>query len=159
MDRTPDPVDETSPLTTEEYEGIQAAVSAGAGRRAGGQSCTLNSLLAEWSGVVKGMQEGYSWCAQELANDLWCRSALGRVWPLLPPRVQAIRGPELDRIDDRFRAATIAWPDREEEPGQWWMWRIPRVLEAAPGEPRWQGWPMGWDVMPFPKPETVEVVE
>lgn len=138
---------------------MHAAVSTGAGRWAGGQPCTLNSLFSAWRSVVAEVEEGYAWCKPELDNDIWCRSALARVWPLLPPRVQTLRRPELDELDTRFRTATIPWPGQGEEPGRWWKRRVPRILEAEAGERRWQGWPMGWDVMPFPKPDGVEVVE
>jgi hypothetical protein len=147
------------PLTPEEYEAVNIAVSTGAGRWAGGQPCTLNSLLTAWRSVVEEVEEGYAWCAPELDNDVWCRSALAKVWPLLPPRVQAIRRPELDELDARFCAATIPWPDRGEEPRQWWKWRVPRILEGEAGEHRAHGWPMGWEMMPFPKPDCVQVAE
>ncbi|MDT0485381.1 MULTISPECIES: hypothetical protein [Streptomyces] len=158
MDRTPDVAGET-PLTVEEYEAIHTAVLAGVGPRAGGQHWTLNSLLAAWSSVVEDLVDGYSDCAPEFVNDVWCRGALARVWRLLPSRVRVIRQRELDVLDGRFRAATVGRPDRDDESHQWWVHRIPQILEAVPGEPRWQGWPMGWDVMPFPKPDSVEVVE
>lgn len=111
MDRTPQHSDGML-LSQEEYEAVHAAVSAGAGRWAGGQPCTLNSLLTRWSDVVAELEEGYSKCAPELDNDIWCRSALARVWPLLPPRVQFIQQSALHELDERFRAATIQWPGR-----------------------------------------------
>lgn len=111
MDRTPQHSDGML-LSQEEYEAVHAAVSAGAGRWAGGQPCTLNSLLTRWSDVVAELEEGYSKCAPELDNDIWCRSALARVWPLLPPRVQFIQQSALHELDGRFRAATIQWPGR-----------------------------------------------
>lgn len=143
----------TAPLTAEEYDAVRAAVLAGADARS-----TLNSLLTQWCELVAEVEEGYGWCRPELSNDLWCRGALARVWPRLPERVRALRQPELDAYDDRFRAATVPWPDRPEG-GRWWERRIPRTLEAEAGETRRQGWPMGWDMMPFPKPDEVEVVE
>ncbi|MGW6599015.1 hypothetical protein [Streptomyces sp. NPDC055036] len=157
MDRTPEQAD-GAPLTAEEYEAVQAAVSAGAGRRAGGQPYALNSLLEEWSAFVSELGEGYSWCAPEFANDIFCRCALARVWPLLPPRVRSSRQTELDGIDGRFREATVSWPVRDADEGDWWRWRIPRRLEAEAGDPCNQGWPSGWDVMSFPKPDSVQVI-
>ncbi|MFD7555398.1 hypothetical protein [Streptomyces sp. NPDC059533] len=154
MERTTDPVDET-PLTAEEYEAVHAAVAAAAGSR----SRSLNSLFAAWKDVVEDVEEGYSLCAPEFDDDLACRDALGRAWPLLPPRVRAIRRPELDELDGRFRAATVPWPGRPEEPHQWWRYRIPLVVEAEAGLPRPGGWPLGWEVLPFPKPAGVRVVE
>ncbi|MES5818241.1 hypothetical protein [Streptomyces sp. RG80] len=146
MERTP-------LLTAEEYDAVRTAVLAGADGRS-----TLNSLLAGWDDLVSDVEEGYGWSRPELSNDLWCRGALARVWPRLPERVRALRQPELDACDDRFRAATVPWPDRAEG-GRWWDRRIPRRLETEAGQPRRQGWPMGWDMMPFPKPDEVDVVE
>ncbi|MFF4013089.1 hypothetical protein [Streptomyces sp. NPDC001717] len=154
MELAPDPVDGT-PLTAEEYEAVRAAVAAG-GR---GGAWTLNSLFAGWRDVVEDVEEGYGPCAPEFDDDLSCRDALGRAWPLLPPRVRAIRRPELDELDGRFRAATVPWPDRPEEGPRWWHRRIPLVLEAEAGLPRPGGWPLGWEILPFPKPDGVRVVE
>ncbi|GLV88424.1 hypothetical protein Slala03_81130 [Streptomyces lavendulae subsp. lavendulae] len=147
------------PLTTEEQKAVHAAlVSAGADRWAGGQPCTFHSLLARWADEVAGVEEGYSWCAPELANDIWCRTALAHVWPLLPPRVQSAWQPRLHELDGRFRAATVQWPGRGGDEGHWWKWRIPRLLEAEAGDPCKGGWPSGWEMMPFPKPDSVQVV-
>ncbi|MFD0271586.1 hypothetical protein ACFVGY_34190 [Streptomyces sp. NPDC127106] len=156
--QTPAPADE-SPLTAEEYAAVHAAVSSGAGRRIDGRPWTLNSLFEAWQDLVEEVEEGYGWCAPELDNDLWCRTALAKVWRLLPPRVRTIRQPELDELDARFRTATIPWPDRDENPHQPWELRIPRILETEPAEGRLRGWPMGWGMLPFPKPDEVEVVE
>ncbi|WP_405987322.1 hypothetical protein [Streptomyces sp. NBC_00872] len=98
-------------LSAEEYDAVRAAITAVARPRAGGQQPTLNSLLEQWSDIVAELeQEGYSDCAPEFHNSIWCRSALARIWPLLPLRVQSIRQPELDRIDERYRQATVPWP-------------------------------------------------
>ncbi|MFI1450905.1 hypothetical protein [Streptomyces virginiae] len=51
----------------------------------GGLPCTPNSLFEQWDALVREVDEGYGWSAPELANDLWCRSALDRIWPSLPP--------------------------------------------------------------------------
>ncbi|MCH0538958.1 hypothetical protein I3F58_05190 [Streptomyces sp. MUM 203J] len=158
MVRTDDSAGETS-LTPEERAAADSAVATGAGRRAGGRPCTLDSLFAAWRGVVREVEEGYAWCAPEFDDDIWCRSALAGVWPLLPPRVRAMRGPELDGLDARFRVATVPWPDQDEGPHQWWKRRVPRILESEEGEDRGQGWPQGWEMLPFPKPDSVHVVE
>ncbi|MFF6776577.1 hypothetical protein ACFY8W_23905 [Streptomyces sp. NPDC012637] len=138
---------------------MSAAVSTGAGRWAGGQPCTLNSLIAAWGDVVAEVEDGYSWCAPELDNDLWCRDALARVWPHLPPRVAALRLPELAELDRRFRAATTSWPGEGDENQRWWHRRVPRTLAAEAGGQRLRGWPSGWGMLPFPKPGCVRVVE
>jgi hypothetical protein len=159
MDRTTsDQLDETPP-TAEEYAAVRAAVATAVGRRAGGRSWTLNSLIEAWRNVVEDVEDGYAWSAPDLDHDLWCREALAGAWPSLPSRVRAIRQPELDRLDSRFRTATLPWPGRAEEPGRWWRRRVPRILEAEAGEARRQGWPVGWSMMPFPKPDDVEVVD
>ncbi|MEU0395769.1 hypothetical protein ABZ208_23890 [Streptomyces sp. NPDC006208] len=157
MDGTHAHGDETT-LTPAEYEAVRAAVADGARDWADGEPPTLNALLRQWRAVVEEVEEGYSWCAPELSNDIWCRSALARVWTLLPPRVREIRRPELSGLDDRFRAATIPWPGRDDESGRWWTWRVPRILEAEYDDRCEGGWPLGWDMMPFPKPDSVTVV-
>ena len=108
MGPEPEGADDTL-LTAEEYGAVRAAVAAGAGRWAGGQECTLNNLLGRWRGVAAELEalEGYSWCGPELSNDVWCRTALAKVWPLLPTRVRQIRQPELDELDGRFRAVSV----------------------------------------------------
>ncbi|MEV1068119.1 hypothetical protein [Streptomyces sp. NPDC050263] len=134
------------------------------GRPSGGHANDVlvraHALLTAWADLVREVEdeEGYSWCAPELSNDLACRTGLAGVWRLLPSQVRAARQPELDALDARFRAATIPWPGREESTGQWWMRRIPRVLDVEPGLPRHNGWPLGWEAMPFPEPDSVEVV-
>ncbi|MFF2522561.1 hypothetical protein [Streptomyces liangshanensis] len=158
MDRTRGPVGLTF-LTAQEREAVHAAlISVGADRWAGGQPCTFGGLLARWADEVAGVEQGYAWSAPELANDIWCRGALARVWRLLPPRVGSVAEPRLHQLDERFRAATIPWPGRADDGGRWWTWRIPRLLEAEDGDPCERGWPSGWDMMPFPKPDSVHVV-
>ena len=146
-------------LTAEEYADVRAAVATGAGRWAGGQQGTLNGLFAAWLGVIRELEdeEGYSWCGPEFTNDIWCRTALAKVWPLLPERVRQIRQQELDKLDDRFLAATVPWPDRDGDGSEWYLWRIPRLLQADPTEPLERGWPHGWPI-PCPKPDNVKIV-
>ncbi|MFE5773071.1 hypothetical protein ACFQ7O_32495 [Streptomyces sp. NPDC056485] len=146
-------------LTAEEYEAVHAAVRTVAGARGSGQPRTLNALLEQWNELVHEVEEGYGWSAPELSNDLWCRTALAQIWTLLPPRVRAIRQPELDEIDRRFHASTVGWPGRDDQEGQWWMRRVPRHLETETSQRSTHGWPMGWDVMAFPKPEAVEIAD
>ncbi|MFI1170021.1 hypothetical protein [Streptomyces melanogenes] len=156
MDRA-DEHDSRFSLSAEEYEAVQAAVASVARTWAGGQPLTFNALFGRWKGVTARVEEGYSWCAPELANDIWCRSVLAQAWPLLPPRVQTVMGPELDRVDERYRRATVAWPGQSETEGEWWHRRVPRRLEVEPSELRDADWPLGWEMMPFPKPDSVEI--
>lgn len=156
MDRIPEQ-DDRAPLTGDEYAAVRAAVLAATGRRATDGGPTLNALFGQWHALVAEVEEGYGWSAVELSNDLWCRGALERAWPLLPPRVRAVRAPELDALDERFRAATLARPGEALAGGCWWERRVPRCLRAEPGEPLVRGWPAGWSTMPFPRPDEVVV--
>ncbi|MFF1482247.1 hypothetical protein ACFVYD_32640 [Streptomyces sp. NPDC058301] len=144
-------------LSTEEYDAVRAAVTSAASTWAGGQPLTFTSLFLRWRGVTARVEEGYSWCAAEVDNDIWCRSVLAEIWPLLPAGVQAVMGPELDIVDERYRRATVAWPGQSEDEGEWWHRRVPRRLEVEASELRDGDWPLGWEMMPFPKPDAVEV--
>ncbi|MCX5403748.1 hypothetical protein OHA37_07600 [Streptomyces sp. NBC_00335] len=144
-------------LSAAEYEAVGAALSSLPGPARGGPAPSLDHLLQRWKDLVDEVEEGYGWCAPELDNDLACRAALARIWPLLPPRVRAIRQPELDSADERYRLATVPWPGRPEATAGWWKWRIPRRLEVEACEERGTDWPTGWEMMPFPRPAAVEV--
>ncbi|MGW9211357.1 hypothetical protein ACWGR4_30830 [Embleya sp. NPDC055664] len=65
---------------------------------------------------------------------------------------------ELDGIDGRFRSATIPWPGHPDEGARWWMRRVPRRLEVEISEQRDPDRPLGWEVPPFARPASVEVV-
>ncbi|MGW6054225.1 hypothetical protein [Streptomyces sp. NPDC055189] len=149
-------------LSVEEYDAVRAAVARAVGTctctGGGAPAHSLNSLFEGWSALADEVEEGYSWCGPDLVHDLWCRDTLAGVWPLLPPRVRAIRQPELDGIDVRFRRATIPWPDRPQEGAGWWRWRVPRCLAVESAEQRDPDWPLGWEMMPFSRPASVEVV-
>jgi hypothetical protein len=152
MDPMPPELAEEVRLTADEYDAVHAAVHSGLG-----PPRTLNSLFEAWDALVVEVEEGYGWSAPELSNDLECRTALARIWPLLPPRVRAIRQPELDGIDERFRSSTVGWPGPDDLGFRWWLRRVPRCIEAESHERNAQDWPMGWDVLPFPRPEAVVV--
>lgn len=137
-------------LSAEEYDAVRAALTNVAGARAGGQPLTLNSLLEQWSGIAVELEQGYSDCASEFRNAIWCRSALARVWPLLPLRVRSIRQREVNRIDERYRQATVPWPGRPEDGAGWWDRRVPRRLEGEASEHREGDWPWGWEQRHFP---------
>ncbi|MCF1596881.1 hypothetical protein [Streptomyces muensis] len=145
-------------LSAEEYDAVRAALAGVTRTGPGAQAHSLDSLLAQWSALVDEVEDGYSWCAPELSHDLRCRNALAGAWPLLPSRVRAIRQLELDGLDERYRRATIPWPSRPEEGARWWTWRVPRRLEIEASEQRDPDWPLGWEMMPFPRPACVEVV-
>lgn len=119
---------------------------------------SVDRLLSSWRGMVEEVEEGYAWSRPEFINDCWCRGVLARAMPALPRRTQAGIRPRLDALDDRFRRATVPWPDREVNEGEaWWDHWVPRVLEPDAGERYVDGWPLGWDMLPFPRPETVRV--
>ncbi|MET9693442.1 hypothetical protein ABZY81_34225 [Streptomyces sp. NPDC006514] len=146
-------------LTAQEYEAVHEAVRTVAGSRGTRQLQTLNSFLEQWNELVHEVEEGYGWSAPELSNDLGCRTALAHLWRLLPPRVRAVRQPELDAIDARFRSATVGWPGHDDQEGRWWLRRVPRRLDAETTRRSTHGWPLGWEVMEFPKPEAVEITD
>ncbi|MEV6163407.1 hypothetical protein AB0L71_16010 [Streptomyces sp. NPDC052052] len=146
-------------LSAEEYDAVRAALTVVADPRVGRQPPTLNSLLEQWSDMTADLeQEGYSDCAPEFHHSIWCRSALAKVWPLLPLRVRSIRQSELDCIDERYRQATVPWPGRPDDGAGWWGRRVPRRLEVEASEYREGDWPAGWETMPFPRPAAVEVI-
>lgn len=146
------------PLSAEEIVAVHEAVAVTVGRRPGGGEWSFATLFAAWRGVVAEVEAGYSWSAPEFSNDVFSRGALARVWPLLPDRLAHLWHRELDALDARFRAATIAWPGHAENELEWWSRRIPRRLEAEADDPLDRGWPMGWDMMPFPRPVEIEIV-
>lgn len=146
-------------LTAEEYEAVREAVRTVAGSTGTRHPQTLNSLLEQWNELVDEVEEGYGWSAPELSNELECRTALARLWRLLPPRVRAVRQSELDEIDRRFRSTTVGWPGHDDHEGQWWLRRVPRRLEAETARRSAHGWPLGWEVMAFPRPEAVEITD
>ncbi|WP_143202914.1 hypothetical protein [Streptomyces sp. CB02261] len=154
----PDGPRDSLAFSAEESDAVQAAITAVAPTWAGGQRVTLHGLFDRWKSVIGEVEEGYSWCAPELSDDIWCRGVLAKIWPKLPARVREIRRPELDGVDERYRRATIPWPGRAEDDAEWWIWRIPRRLEVEASEQRGEGWPLGWAMMPFPKPDSVEVI-
>ena len=134
----------------------QLLAEVGASKWAGGQRCTLDSLLRRWSSLAEEITEGYISTAPEFSNDTWCRRVLAAVWARLPVQVRDAGQAQLTRADAQFIAATIPWPNHEDE-AKWWQWRIPRELGAYPDEGYESGWPPGWAMMPFPKPDEVKV--
>ncbi|MGR7003250.1 hypothetical protein ACU686_43545 [Yinghuangia aomiensis] len=145
-------------LTDGEYDAVHAAVEAAASSRRGGPPPTLNSLLTRWETVAAELEaDGYADCAPEFDHDIRCRDTLADVWHRLPPRFRALRQPELDRIDERYRQATVPWPGHPEDEARWWHRRVPRLLNVERSLRREGDWPCGWEMMPFPKPDTVDI--
>lgn len=145
-------------LTAGEYDAVHTALEAAAGSPTGGPSSTLNSLLTEWENMAAELAaDGYADCAPEFDHDIRCRDTLADVWHRLPPRIRALRQPELDRIDERYRQATSPWPGYPEDEAGWWHRRVPRRLNVERSVHREDDWPCGWEMMPFPKPDAVEI--
>jgi len=142
------------PRTAVAVDGLLA--EAGASTWAGGQRCTLDSLLHRWTLLAEQVEEGYISTGPEFSNDTWCRGVLESVWSRLPAQVRAAGQAQLERADAQFIAATFPWPDHEDET-KWWQWRFPRELGVFPDEGYESGWPPGWAMMPFPKPDEVGV--
>ncbi|GAA2499490.1 hypothetical protein [Streptomyces gobitricini] len=118
------------------------------------------SLLRGWQGLVEEVEAGYAWCAPASVHDRRCRGELARVVPrLTEEEAAAALRPRPHALDERFRAATIPWPrpGRGTADGPWWRHRVPRILEADPGERYRDGRPLGWDMLPHPKPGSVPV--
>jgi hypothetical protein len=144
--------EDVGPLSAAEIDAVRGAVAATVEPRPGGGEWSFATLFLAWRRMVAEVEVGYSWCPSELSNDLFCRGALARVWPLLPDRLAGLWQMELDELDARFRAATIAWPGHAEDEQEWWRRRVPRRLEAEPDDPLIRGWPMDWSTLPFPRP-------
>ena len=157
MDRLAKPL-ASGPLSAEEITAVHNAVETAMGPHPGGGEWSFATLFLAWRRMAAEVEDGYAWSAPELSNDVFCRGALARVWPLLPDRLANLWRSELDALDTRFRAATIAWPGHAEDAPEWWRWRIPRRLEAEPDEPLYRGWPSGWDMLSFPRPVEIEIV-
>lgn len=129
---------------------------ADADRWADGSPGAISRSVSQWRQLVDEVEAGYSWSAPELSNDLGCRHELARAWPELPAAVRTAWEPELRELDDRFRVATVPWS--EHGGGVWWLDRVPRLIEVEAGRPcDERGWPQGWEMMPFAKPDAVRV--
>lgn len=128
-----------------------------------GRAFDLARLLHGWRGVVRSVEDeaGYSWIYPEFLNDVWTRTFIAKAWPLLTGQERMDRQTELRELDNRFRATTVPWPIAVQDDGEWWRRRIPRYLaddDPAPYE-RINGWPYGWDMLGFPKPDEVQIVD
>lgn len=113
-----------SGLQREDYESIDRA-SQTLFERGWRTRFSLNGMMDAWRGLVEDIEAGYSEMLDEYTNDACCRKWLDEAWPLLTPAVRAARQPELDALDDRFRAATeeisvplMKWDD-------WWWRQVP----------------------------------
>jgi hypothetical protein len=109
-------------MAEEDYESVKRAVGPGG---------SLNGLLAAWEQFVRKVETGYGDNRYEYFNDMSCRTALAKAWPVLTQKVRDARQSELNAADARFLAATVPSPgtsDREEADGSWWDDRRPVLL-------------------------------
>jgi hypothetical protein len=131
---------ENETLTAEDYASIHRATELLSTKYL--HRLTLNARLEAWSEFVEDVEGGFDVCwAWEFDNDAAHRDWLHDAWPILTERVRRLRQPELDALDDRFRAATApitplgmsrSTMDEREE---WWQFRYPLQVTGDPGDP------------------------
>ncbi|MGW6981910.1 hypothetical protein ACWGE1_21105 [Streptomyces sp. NPDC054932] len=118
-------------------------------------SGSLNDHMEGWAEFVAEVEEGIDamWACQ-FDHDARARDWLHDAWPILTERVRRIRQPELDALDERFRAATapvkplgMSSQEMAEQP-RWWLYRYPLRVTGDPAEPL----PSAWS----PAPEHIE---
>lgn len=113
---------------------------------------TLNAGLEAWSAFVEDVEGGFDVCwAWEFDNEAVARGWLHDAWPILTERVRLLRQPELDALDDRFRAATAPTKPLDAsrsalaEGEKWWYFRYPLRVTGNPEDqlpPTWSPRPM-----------------
>ncbi|MBA9003475.1 hypothetical protein [Thermomonospora cellulosilytica] len=125
-------------LSEEDYASIHRAGRLLA-EQGWGAVVTLNQMMDAWRELVETLeQEEYdSIFAYEWDHDLRCRDWLHTAWPMLTARIQELRAPELQALDDRYRQATVPLqtPDQpscdpHDPPTRWWHHRRPRVVNT-----------------------------
>jgi hypothetical protein len=118
-------------LDAEDYASVKRAARVLSG------GMTLNACTAAWEQLVESVEEGFNtmW-AFEFDNEIWPRTRLHDAWPILTERVRRIRRPELDALDDRFRAATAPMLGMSEDSvarqERWWQYRYPLRVTGDP---------------------------
>lgn len=128
-------MDDFEPLTAEDYESVHRA-----GRLLAEQGWsrvfTLNQMLQDWQELIETLEEEDYDCvfAHEWDHDLRCRDWLQSAWPVLTRRIQELRRPELDALDERYRNATVPIPrtDQRHAVSNYGPWhdRRPRVIHT-----------------------------
>jgi hypothetical protein len=136
-------------LSEDDYTCIQRAghVLAGQGW---GRVFTLNQMLDAWQGLIEALEEeGHdSAFAYDWHDDLRCRDWLHAAWPMLTHRIQELRLPQLQALDDRYREVTVPIRTSGQPPSglhdlnsRWWHTRRPRVIHTDhPQDELPQGW-------------------
>ena len=128
-----------SELQEADYASVRQATQLLSGRYR--SELSLNTRLGAWAELVADVEEGLDtmW-VWEFVHDLAHRDWLNEAWPLLTERVRRLRQPELDALDQRFRAATgpsKVWSMDENavhEQGRWWQYRYPLLMTGDPSE-------------------------
>ena len=119
-------------LDAEDYASVERAARVLSGGR------TLNACTEDWAQLVESVEQGFDtrW-AFEFDDEVWARTGLGNAWPILTERVRRIRQPELDALDERFRAASAPMLGMSEESvalqERWWQYRYPLRVTGDPG--------------------------
>ncbi|MFE1828013.1 hypothetical protein [Streptomyces yangpuensis] len=116
---------------------------------------SLDDHMQGWAGFVAEVEEGIDamW-AWQFDNDARARDWLHDAWPILTERVRRLRQPELDALDERFRAATAPIKPLGMTPAemagrpQWWLYRYPLKVTGDPADPL----PAAWS----PEPDRIE---
>ncbi|MEV7526662.1 hypothetical protein [Streptomyces sp. NPDC091371] len=136
-------------MDAEDYASIHRAIQALSTRYS---APTLNGSMEAWADFVAEVEEGIDTThAWEFDNDAAPRDWLHRAWPILTEPVRALRQPELDALDQRFRAATapikafgMSASEVAAHP-QWWQCRYPLRVTGDPTDPL----PSSWDPPPL----------
>lgn len=109
---------------------------------------TLNARMEAWAEFVTSVEEGFdtTW-AWGFDNDIADRDWLHDAWPILTERIRRLRQPELNALDDRFRAATAPIKplgmsrSAMAEQARWWQFRYPLLVTGDPAEQLPPTWP------------------
>ncbi|MFD7258558.1 hypothetical protein [Streptomyces sp. NPDC059874] len=145
---------EDEPLDAEDYASVHRATAL-LSAYYHLHTMTLNACMEAWAEFVAEVEEGVEamW-AWEFDNDTRHRDALHSAWPILTERVRALRQPELDALDARFRAATapikplgMSASEMAAQP-RWWRWRYPLRVTGDPADelpPTWSPPPLHVD--------------
>ena len=143
-------------LNEDDYKSIQRAGHVLAEQK-WRRTFTLNQMLDAWKDLVEDLDEGYdSTFAYEWHDDLRYRDWLHAAWPMLTRRIQELRLPQLQALDDRYRKATV--PIRTSSrpasgpydlKAPWWHSRRPRLIHTAHPQ---DDLPAGWSPPETPIP-------
>ncbi|MEH0424276.1 hypothetical protein [Streptomyces sp. B21-083] len=124
-------------LDGEDYASVHLATQSLTPRYFG--TLTLNARLEGWAEFVTDVEDGFdSMWAWQFDNDATHRDWLHDAWPILTERVRRVRQPELDALDERFRAATAPMtpfgtsPSEMAEQTRWWRFRYPLRVTGDP---------------------------